>query len=828
MPSLEFNKPTWVSDTQGSLPGMVFFVQSQVMPAKVRIDDDYQPHMTGFRDTLVLFKANASDLIAGKAVLLNAYAADGSKLNTSAIAMAHPNDIPKTPKFANNVDLNAVRFDLNPTNPIVISSQTDLDKLSAQDASFLKGKLNTNNAVKIVLADGAWTKTINLPNGNFDGKSILVTSTAGYTSTVTYAMPNGIPNQAVISKGTSTAFTYAAGSGWLTQADLDHSRYVYGKDFWSAKLPKEWIKPGLKLEFVQGTKSSTLNFAANGVAGLAIGAPTELLLHVIDLGMLTTPRDQFEFAKDDAAHAEYFQTIPASRFIVSRYESLELDTVYMPDGRVFTKLSPEPDNGGVYDGAMRQSIAKLLVSHGIDNANYGISSSSSDKESGHPYWAAQLTAHNSRGLYKNGVQVHGYSGGAGMVTLNGSIGNEFSHEVGHNYGVGHYSESRGARGAIHRPSTDVNSTWAWDSRRNVFIPNFVAKPTYQSTNPLQSFEETCDYRGPVFGCVEPFQVGTSNGTTTAFSFGRDAMGDGSPNSVPYWTAVNRFTIYTPYSAWQIQNFLEKKVVFDKTSSTGFRKWNAATYTMDKVVIRAPYWTVGTADTANQLNPQGGFTAYLQGLFTSGADVVHVAMSDGRWVASATAPSASANPGKYLTIVQNANKSTDWTIDGNLVNFATSKQSSYLSNGGSWNLLPEVVDGTAVRKPELFGVPVTTLLGYYDPQNASPTPTQMGWPGYIYPALHGAYGFVYPSESASRNNKGCWLEVTLRNSTRRYKLLNTRIDSTLMNKFQVNVPESEGATGAEVICNGFTLASKDNLSAANNPLTFTVNGMPLPK
>ena len=64
----------------------------------------------------------------------------------------------------------------------------------------------------------------------------------------------------------------------------------------------------------------------------------------------------------------------------------------------------------------------------------------------------------------------GGSGGNGMVTLENSVGNEFSHEVGHNYGLGHYVD--GFRGSVHRPASEVNSSWGWDSEKNVFYPNF--------------------------------------------------------------------------------------------------------------------------------------------------------------------------------------------------------------------------------------------------------------------------------------------------------------------------------------------------------------------
>ncbi len=66
------------------------------------------------------------------------------------------------------------------------------------------------------------------------------------------------------------------------------------------------------------------------LSGMKVGAPTQLLIHTIDIGMLTTPRDEFAFAEDSEAHREYFQTIPVSRLIVAQYAPLELSEVIMP------------------------------------------------------------------------------------------------------------------------------------------------------------------------------------------------------------------------------------------------------------------------------------------------------------------------------------------------------------------------------------------------------------------------------------------------------------------------------------------------------------------
>ena len=45
-----------------------------------------------------------------------------------------------------------------------------------------------------------------------------------------------------------------------------------------------------------------------------------------------------------------------------------------------------------HEGAMRQHIGKELISHGIDNANYGLHSTAGVGEKSHPYAVAQLAA----------------------------------------------------------------------------------------------------------------------------------------------------------------------------------------------------------------------------------------------------------------------------------------------------------------------------------------------------------------------------------------------------------------------------------------------------
>lgn len=101
------------------------------------------------------------------------------------------------------------------------------------------------------------------------------------------------------------------------------------------------------------------------------------------------------------------------------------------------------------------------------------------------------------------------------------------------------------------------------------------------------------------------------------------------------------------------------------------------------------------------------------------------------------------------------------------------------------------------------------------------------PSYIYPALHGGYGFTYTDDSKILNTNDCHLVVKTNEGFRRYRLSNFRIDSGQMNKFHVNIPQTEAPSVAYVVCSGKVLAT----SIVNGPKSkpsYTVNGVALPK
>ena len=761
-PSLPFNTQAPTNDLQGTLAAQVQFAQSQILSAHVA-EGDSQPRLTALRKSLLLVRP----LQAETGVPMTVTARDGAGQMLGTLTLNPPEQLPKTAYYLDGSPEEGVDFTPGAGTTTIISSSAELALLNDTTAALLSDRLGQHALVEVQTADGRWVRDIYLPEGAaLEGKMVRASSNAGYNSTVRYS-----GRQVTLSRGQTLQFKFVNGQ-WIRDGELENNGIRYATDAWSAVLPADWIQPGLSLQLSQGTQSGEL-------VDLQVGAPSELLIHTIDIGMLTTPRNQFAFAREPEAHREYFQTVPTSRLIVSQYAPLSLPEVMPPNGTLLTDF--DPSEGGWHTGTMRQRIGKELISHGIDNANYGINSTAGEGESSHPYVVAQLAAHNSRGKYANGIQVHGGSGGGGIVTLDSSLGNEFSHEVGHNYGLGHYVG--GFLGSVHRSAEAVNSSWGWDGDRNRFIPNFGASRSGQSA--------CLDGQ-----CQAPFE---------GHPFGFDAMAGGSP-----FSGFNRFTLYTPNSAAIIQRFLESKAVFDAASPTGFSKWDAATATMLPYQHRVEQLEQISAP-INDLSE-----AKLAALLTE-YDLVKVAMWDGNWTRNIQAPSAAAgNAGRILTVDHAASYNSTLFVNGQQITVSRGFKKSYTSDGSRWNEGP-VVDPRTPRKPQAFGVPVTTLVGYYDPRGLLPS--------YLYPALHGAYGFSYGDDGERPGTGDCQLQVETREGLLHFRLANHRLNANVMNKFHVNVPTASEPLGAAVICAAQTLVQRP-ISAPEADLSFTVNGRPL--
>ncbi|MEE1925012.1 M66 family metalloprotease [Pseudomonas sp. 148P] len=547
----------------------------------------------------------------------------------------------------------------------------------------------------------------------------------------------------------TTVMAYPHGLPTVTERSSDsaYANNAYGELFWSAVIPAKYVERGMRLEFKAAGMEGT-HHATN------IGAAGELLLNTIDIGMLTPNRRLFIDEFSPERQRQFFQTTPCSRLVVNQYEPVHFEVIELPDGTRYTDHSAT--KGGWLEGDLRELIGKQLVSLGINNAALGIHSSPGSGEDGlNRHWVvAQLTAHSSVGNYTNGRVVHGGSGGGSMVTLERCSGNEFSHEIGHNYGLGHYPG--GFAGTVHRAAASPNSTWGWDSDKNVFLPNFHKN---------RSGESTCQDGE----CEAPFH---------GHAFGRDTMGDG----YPLFPQTNEYTMLTPYSQRVAQTFMESRAVFSKTSSTGYRKW-------DPVTTRMVEW--GELYRATPEEAGGGGLARLFKTFQR----VEVDIFDGQWAAQIYLPTAgSANIGKEARIIHQATWDTTLHLNGSTLLLKRGDVWNFVYHDGSWQLFEEF-PGHVAGRPQAIGVPATTLLGYYDPD--------LQRAGIVYPALHCVYGVTHVTASdAEVENARCYAVVNnSKDEELRFILHGTRLKAGELNRFHFNVPQDFQATHLRVICNG---------------------------
>ena len=757
--ALVFNTTAPKNDLKGEFEAQVLFAQSQVIPARPR-EDDRQPRLIGLRKALLMVRPLRADATPISVTVL-----DGSGKVLGLAKMSPPALLPKTAYFVDAAPSGALDFKPKGDTLGLIEDAEGIAKLAEKDGGELRAMLGKNALVEVATADGRWVKDIYLPAAKaVDGRLVRINAGAGYGSTVHYG-----DGKMQVSRGMTVLFKAASGR-WFREGELENNGLRYASDAWSVDLPGEWIRPGFSLRFVQGKASGELS-------PIDVGAPTQLLLHTIDLGFLTPPRGAFHFAADREAHREYFQTLPASQLVVSQYAPLYLKEVMLPTGVLLKEV--DPSKGGWHEGAMRQHIGKELISHGIDNANYGLHSTAGAGEKNHPYAVAQLAAHNSRGVYANGVQVHGGSGGNGMVTLDNSLGNEFSHEVGHNYGLGHYVD--GFKGSVHRPADQVNSTWGWDADKRRFIPNFA---------PLRTGKDAT-------------LEGQSQPPFDGRSYGFDAMAGGAP-----FSSFNRFTLYTPNSAALIQKFFESKAVFDPLSPTGFSKWNEESKRMEPFSHRLPK---GSAIGA----PIKGLSEASLAKLLSEHERVEVAMGDGNWTKEIPLPAASsANKGRLVSINHGAGYASTLFMNGTQVTVPRGFSQAYVSDGKLWQEAKGGEDSVE-RKPQAFGVAVVTLVGYYDP-SAQLT-------SYAYPALHGSLGYCYADDSAQSKPADCQLVVETKKGLLRFRLADRRIDAKHLNKFHVNVPAASQPTQFAVVCGGKVLV-KRTIEPTTEKLAVSVQGL----
>lgn len=339
------------------------------------------------------------------------------------------------------------------------------------------------------------------------------------------------------------------------QPDNGRMKVVFSHYAWSLPLQWNWMQPGLSLRLID-------NLGREGVLSqgeIQFGGAPELVIQNIDIGMLTEPRNRNTMIQNlPTLTADYFQKIPASKLVMADYTPAHFPVVTMPNGVVYTDKSAS--TGGWHSGDMREAIGKALVSTGINNANVGIVSSEGYTQQYNRRYN-HITAHTNVGVYTQQdtdlaqVVVHGGSGGGGIVTLEDTTGNEWSHELGHNYGLGHYPYMA----SLH----DMESGWGWDAFHQRFIGNLHWK------GDVYTQQQGDDI-------VPPFK--------DAFRFLRDAQNGGEQE---YVGTISRFTLEHPAQSRKAQNWMNSGFNLDRSSPSGYVQWDQASQSYKTVETDTP-------------------------------------------------------------------------------------------------------------------------------------------------------------------------------------------------------------------------------------------------
>ncbi|MGE8562926.1 MAG: M66 family metalloprotease, partial [Acinetobacter bohemicus] len=334
----------------------------------------------------------------------------------------------------------------------------------------------------------------------------------------------------------------------------DRARVQFSKRTWSTALTWNEVRPGLSIRIVDPVNNKNGDLRSEDID---FAAPGELVVQSIRLGLLTDPpksTGHYMLLEPEKAGTDYFQTIPAARMIVSKYEDLKLDKVMVASGVIYDSVSAT--TGDAYSGDMRGDTAKSTFSVGINLANWGVTSSSMQSQE-QPQVTQSVIIHHAAGNYSNGVQGHGLSGGNGILTLYDSVGNEFSHEIGHHYGLGHYPGEKD--GNYFWAAHHADSGWGYIAFRNKMRGNL----NWRTTNLGDGTNGVPNFLGK-------------------YAYGWDAMSGGATAS-----SISRYTHYTGYSTQQkIQPAFDRDV-WAEDSATGYKKWNKTTRMMEVSQPKVP-------------------------------------------------------------------------------------------------------------------------------------------------------------------------------------------------------------------------------------------------
>ena len=368
---------------------------------------------------------------------------------------------------------------------------------------------------------------------------------------------------------------------------------VYSTKAWTGEISWVYMKKGLELRFITNKDEASRREGTLASGDIEFGAPSVGVFTFIRLGMLTGHRTKGNGYMMDSpakAMADYFQTAPFAQLVNAKYDNMTLNKVMLSNGVIYDLNSTNPRDrfsksiGGIYDGDMRGNVAKSQVSVGINLANFGYPSWNMTQT--YPKHNFNMTTHLAEGRYQNvkdgkfvtlptgntwdhtkysTVHWHGLSGGNGIGTLFDTLGNEFSHEVGHAYGLGHYVKpnDKPAFWTYHH----ADSGWGYDVYNKMMKGNLIWDTSATGVKPENNF------------------IGRYNYSADTMSGGR------------YSSNISKYTRLTGYTVMKSQRYIAAVSptivpklyggVDENKSTTGFLKWDSEKREM--VEYKAPIW-----------------------------------------------------------------------------------------------------------------------------------------------------------------------------------------------------------------------------------------------
>ena len=168
--------------------------------------------------------------------------------------------------------------------------------------------------------------------------------------------------------------------------------------------------------------------------------------------------------------------------------------------------------------------------------------------------------------------------------------------------------------------------------------------------------------------------------------------------------------------------------------------------------------------------------------------IQINFRNGYWTGDIYVPAASAiYVGKVVQVLHHAGWGSNLHLGSQTIRVSYGQELNFVGKEDRWEQVDTLPSGKLdadqdiPRPPADQGVPVTTLLGYYDPEGKLPS--------YIYPALHGAYGNTF-DEDIEGNTSGCIAKIgSSEGGMLHYALKGYRKEFGNMNKFRINVAES---------------------------------------